>query len=244
MTPLYLDNHLLVLDKPAGTLVQGDATGDPDLVTQAKGYLRERFDKPGNVFVGLVHRLDRPTSGVVALARTSKAAGRLSAQFRQRTADKRYLAVLEGVLDERGEAVDGVVKRDGGGVRVVAEGRPGAQRAVLRWRTLAASGRRSLVEVELVTGRKHQVRAQLAARGAPVVGDFRYGDPTAPFAGGRGIALHAWRLTVEHPTRREPTTFAAPPPPSWAGLFDRAVAAVVGASPTPAGPTASGASDR
>ncbi len=222
MTPLYLDNHLLVVSKPAGMLSQGDRTGDLDLVSWAKAYLKERFDKPGNVFVGLVHRLDRPTSGVVVLARTSKAAGRLSDQFRRRSPDKRYLAVVQGHLGERGEAVDGVVKQEGGGVRVVAPNHPGAQRAALRWRTLAADDRQSLVEVELLTGRKHQIRAQLAARAAPVLGDFRYGEPV-PFADGRGIALHAWRLTVEHPTRREPMTFSAPPPPSWNGLFDDAV---------------------
>ena len=222
MTPLYLDNHLLVVDKPAGQLVQGDATGDLDLVTEAKAYLKERFDKPGNVFVGLVHRLDRPTSGVVALARTSKAAGRLSDQFRTRSTDKRYLAVLDGVLDPEGQATDGLVKREGGGVRVVPVERPDAQRAVLHWRTLSADSGRSLVEVELVTGRKHQIRAQLAARGASVVGDFRYGKDR-PFAGGRGIALHAWQLTIQHPTRKEPVTFSSPPPPSWSGLFDAAV---------------------
>ena len=232
--PLYLDNHLLVVSKPAGTLSQADATGDPDLVSWAKAYLKERFDKPGNVFVGLVHRLDRPTSGVVVLARTSKAAGRLSDQFRRRAPDKRYLAVLDGVLAERGEAVDGIVKRDGGGVRVVGAEHPGAQRAALRWRTLAAEGRpgggrQSLVEVELLSGRKHQIRAQLAARGAPVLGDFRYGNET-PWADGRGIALHAWRLTIEHPTRREPMAFSAPLPSAWAGRFDDAVARAV-ASP-------------
>ena len=226
MTPLHLDNHLLVVSKPAGMLSQADATGDPDLVTWAKAYLKERFDKPGNVFVGLVHRLDRPTSGVVALARTSKAAGRLSDQFRRRSTEKRYLAVVDGVLGERGEAVDGILKGDGGSVRVVAADHPEAQRAALRWRTLATAAGRSLVEVELLTGRKHQIRAQLAARGAPVLGDFRYGH-SVPFADGRGIALHAWRLTVEHPTRREPTTFTAPPPSSWAGLFDDAVARVM-----------------
>ena len=222
MIPLYLDNHLLVVDKPAGQLVQGDATGDLDLVTEAKAYLKKRFDKPGNVFVGLVHRLDRPTSGVVVLARTSKAAGRMSGQFRTRSTDKRYLAVLDGVLNPEGEATDGIVKKEGAGVRIVAAQHPDAQRAVLRWRTLSASAGRSLVEVELVTGRKHQIRAQLAARGAPVIGDFRYGND-APFADGRGIALHAWRLAVEHPTRKEPMTFSAPPPPSWNGLFDAAI---------------------
>ncbi len=223
MTPLYLDNHLLVVDKPAGQLVQGDITGDRDLVTEAKAFLKDTFDKPGNVFVGLVHRLDRPTSGVVVLARTSKAAGRLSEQFRGRATDKRYLAILDGVLDQAGEAVDGIVKKDEGGVRVVRADHPKAQRATLRWRTLSVESRRSLVEVELVTGRKHQIRAQLAARGAPVVGDFRYGNPTR-FADGRGIALHAHRLTVEHPTQRTPMTFASAPPPSWSGLFHQAVA--------------------
>ena len=220
---VYLDNHLLGVVKPAGMLSQGDRTGDADLVTLAKAYLKERFDRPGDVFVGLVHRLDRPTSGVVLLARTSKAAGRLADQFRQRTVDKRYLAVTEGSPGPAGERVDGIVKRDGGGVRVVAPDTPGAQRAVLRWRTLSADAGRSLVEVELLTGRKHQIRAQLAAIGAPVLGDLRYGA-SGPFAGGRGIALHAHRLTVEHPTRREPLELRAAPPATWRGLFDDALA--------------------
>ena len=229
MDPLYLDNHLLVVSKPPGLLAQADHTGDPDLVSLAKAYLKKRFDKPGNVFVGLVHRLDRPTSGVVCLARTSKAAGRLSAQFRTRAVQKRYLAVVEGHLADAGEAVDGIHKGEGGSVAVVPEGAPGSQRAALRWRTLARAGRQSLVEVDLLTGRKHQIRAQLAARGAPVLGDFRYGNPK-PFAEGRGVALHAVRLTVEHPTRREAMTFGAPPPVAWAGLFDDAVAAALGST--------------
>ena len=226
MDPLYLDNHLLVVDKPAGLLAQADRTGDPDLVTLAKAYLKERFDKPGNVFVGLVHRLDRPTSGVVCLARTSKAAGRLSAQFRGRTTEKRYLAVVAGHLAATGEAVDGIRKGQGGSVAVVPEGATDSQRAALRWTTLARDRARSLVEVELLTGRKHQIRAQLAARGAPVLGDFRYSDDTA-FADGRGIALHAVRLRLDHPTRREPMTFSSPPPASWAGLFPDAVRAAL-----------------
>lgn len=220
---LLLDNHLLGVSKPSGMLVQGDRTGDADLVTLAKAYLKERFDKPGNVFVGLVHRLDRPTSGAVLLARTSKAAGRLSAQFRGRDVEKRYLAVVEGRLGAEGEAIDGVQKGQGGSVEVVPVDAPDAQRASLRWRTLAEAGGRSLVEVDLQTGRKHQIRAQLAYRGAPVLGDFRYGDPTKPFADGRGIALHALRLGVEHPTRREPVVMVAPPPASWTGLFPEAV---------------------
>ena len=227
MTPpfevLYLDNHLLVVVKPSGMLAQGDATGDADLVTLAKAYLKKRFDKPGNVFVGLVHRLDRPTSGVVMLARTSKAASRLSDQFRRRVPTKRYLAVVEGGLGDGGrwtEREDGIDKGDGGSVRVVPVGE--GQRAALRYRTLAREGGQSLVEVELQTGRKHQIRAQLAALGVPIVGDFRYGTPT-PFANGHGIALHAYRLVVEHPTKREPVTVIASPPSAWDGLFGEAV---------------------
>ncbi len=225
-----LDNHLLVVTKPSGMLVQEDRTGDPDLVTLAKAYLKERFDKPGNVFVGLVHRLDRPTSGVMVLARTSKAAARLSEQFRRRTIEKRYLAVVEGTLPAQGERVDGLVKGEGGSVSILPADHPDAQRAALRWRTLASRGGRALVDVDLLTGRKHQIRAQLAALGAPVLGDFRYGNPT-PFADGRGVALHAYRLTLEHPTRREALAFTAAPPASWAGLFDEEVAEAVDTDP-------------
>ena len=222
-----LDNHLLVVSKPAGMLVQGDQTGDADLVTLAKAYLKRRFDKPGNVFVGLVHRLDRPTSGVVCLARTSKAASRLSDQFRRRAVGKRYLAVVDGRLSGAGRREDGLLS-DGSSMAAVALDAPGAKRAALRWRALAHRAGRTLLDIDLETGRKHQIRVQLAALGTPVVGDFRYGDPAEPFAGGRGIALHAYALTLEHPTRRGRMTFTAPPPPAWAGFFDTEVAQVVG----------------
>ena len=224
---LHLDNHLLVVDKPAGMLSQGDRTGDLDLVTWAKAFLKAEFDKPGNVFVGLVHRLDRPVSGVVVLARTSKAAGRLSDQFRRRTVDKRYLAIVEGRLDGGGTATDWLRKEEGGTVRRVAQGAEGAKKARLVWRALASDGRHSLVEVELLTGRAHQVRVQLAGLGAPVAGDLRYGA-SAPLGDGRGIALHAARLTVEHPTLREPVATVSAPPARWRGLLDRAVADAVG----------------
>ena len=226
ISPLYLDNHLLVVAKPLGLLVQGDATGDADLVTLAKAYLKERFDKPGNVFVGLVHRLDRPTSGVVCLARTSKAASRLSDQFRRRAVEKRYLALVEGRLAGAGRC-EGWLASAGGRVELVTEGAPGAKRAALGWRALASRAGRTLVEVDLETGRKHQIRVQLAALGTPVVGDFRYGSAT-PFADGRGLALHAYRLAFEHPTRRVPVAFTAPPPAAWAGLFEDEVAETVG----------------
>ncbi len=217
---LHVDNHLLVVDKPAGMLAQGDATGDADLVTLAKAYLKERFERPGQVFVGLVHRLDRPVAGVVVLARTSKAAARLSAQFAGRDVDKRYLAVVEGRLEGGGEQVDWLVKGERGTVKRVPEGTTDAKRAALRWEPLAVEGRRTLVGVELLTGRAHQIRVQLAGLGAPVVGDLRYGAKT-PMGDGRGIALHATRLGFEHPTRPERLVFASRPP--WRGLLDEAV---------------------
>ena len=222
---VYLDNHLLVVEKPPGMLSQADLTGDADLVTLAKAFLKARFDKPGNVFVGLVHRLDRPVGGLVVLARTSKAAGRLSDQFRRRAVAKRYLAVCEGRLDGGGERVDWLRKGPTGTVERVSEGAPGAKRAVLRWRCEAVVERRTLVSVELLTGRAHQIRVQLAGLGAPIAGDLRYGAP-APFADGRGIALWSAALAVDHPTRGERLAFASAPG-VWPGAFREATGRVV-----------------
>lgn len=227
---LYLDNHLLVVHKPAGLLVQADATGDADLLTLGKALLKERFDKPGNVFLGLVHRLDRPASGVMVLARTSKAASRLSDQFRRRAPDKRYLALVEGRLDGQGTREDYLAKIDRH-VRVVKPGHPQGKRAELRWRALATERRKegavSLVDVELMTGRAHQIRVQLAALGHPILGDLRYG--AAREFDGRNLALHSYRLEIEHPTKGEPMAFSALPPQTWRGYFDEVVCGVVDA---------------
>ena len=224
---LYLDNHLLVVHKPAGLLAQADHTGDPDLVTEAKAFLKQRFDKPGNVFVGLVHRLDRPASGVMVLARTSKAASRLSEQFRQREPEKTYLAAVEGRLIGEGEQEDYLLK-DGepGVVKRVKATTPGAKQAQLRWKALNVDGKKTLVEVELLTGRAHQIRVQLAGLGHPIVGDRKYGS-TLPFEppglapGARAIALHAGRLAFEHPVQRAPVAFHTRP--EWGGLFGATV---------------------
>lgn len=213
---LYLDNHLLVVCKPAGLLAQADATGDPDLLSLGKDYLKAHFHKPGNVYLGLVHRLDRPASGVMVFARTSKAAARLSEQFRARTPEKRYLAMVEGTCTGSGERVDYLAKTDQQ-VRIVSPSHPQAQRAELAWRGVAARGGRSLVEVELRTGRPHQVRLQLATMGFPIVGDFRYGATRE--LDGRNLALHCYRLAIDHPTRQERMTWMAPPPASWGDLF-------------------------
>ncbi|HET6568593.1 MAG TPA: RNA pseudouridine synthase [Rhodothermales bacterium] len=213
---LYQDNHLLVVNKPAGMLVQQDETGDPDLLTVAKAYVKEMYRKPGKVYLGLVHRLDRPVSGVMVFARTSKAAARLSTQFRERTVEKRYLALVEGKREGSGRCIDYLVKEERR-VRVVPPTYAGARRAELAWDALASQDGRSLVEVVLETGRPHQIRIQLAHSGFPIVGDFRYGATQE--LDGRNIALHCYRLALEHPTQKQRMGWQAPPPESWRGTF-------------------------
>ncbi len=224
---VYLDNHLLVVNKPAGLLSQADRTGDVDLLSLAKAFIKERFNKPGNVYLGLVHRLDRPASGVMVLARTSKAAGRLTAQFKQRTVDKRYLALVEGTLQGAGRCVDYLVKENQQ-VRVVEASYPSAKRAGLSWEALASGSRCTLVRIQLETGRAHQIRVQLAHRGFPLVGDMRYGGTQE--LDGRNLALHSYRLTLEHPTLREAMTWVTPPPATWKGWFDEAIAQLLSES--------------
>lgn len=224
----YLDNHLLVVNKPAGMLVQADATGDPDLLTLGKAYLKEAFDKPGNVFLGLVHRLDRPASGVMVFARTSKAAARLSEQFRRRTPEKRYVALVEGTPEGGGVLVDHLAKIDRH-VHVVEPSHPEAQRAELQWRAVASRDGRTLVDVQLKTGRAHQIRVQLAHMGFPLLGDFRYGARRE--LDGRNLALHAYLLAVLHPTRNERMAWTALPPESWPPDARQAVARLVESGP-------------
>ncbi|MDX1438863.1 MAG: RNA pseudouridine synthase [Rubricoccaceae bacterium] len=224
MTILYQDNHLLVVVKPAGVLSQADRTGDKDLLTQAKAYIKREFDKPGNVYLGLVHRLDRPVSGVMVLARTSKAADRLSRAFRKREVEKGYLALVEGHLAGSGTCANWLLK-DKGHVRVVPKETEKARPARLTWRSAAHSDQLSLVDVDLHTGRPHQVRVQLAHMGYPILGDLRY-HAQREFDG-RNLALHAYKLAFEHPVQKERVEFRCPPPSTWSGYFDRAVTALV-----------------
>jgi 23S rRNA pseudouridine1911/1915/1917 synthase len=216
---LYEDNHCLAVNKPAGLLTQGDVTGAPSLIAHARSYLKTRYGKPGNVFVGLVHRLDRPVSGVVLLARTSKAAARLSEQFRAGTVEKVYWAWVEGNCPEvAGEWADTLWKDERRNVVwVVPRGTEGGQKARLAFRVLGSVARTTLLELRPTTGRSHQLRVQLASRGLPILGDRKYGARTTLWAhdGRPRVALHATQLSFTHPTKQEAISIAAPVPPDW-----------------------------
>lgn len=219
---LLEDNHCLAVNKPAGVPSQGDSSGAVSLVDLARDYLKTKYAKPGEVYLGLVHRLDRPTSGVVLLARTSKAAGRLAEQFRAGTVEKIYWAITEGAPDEpEGEWADRLEKdADRNVTRVLPMTARAGKQALTRYRVVERRGRFALIELRPRTGRGHQLRVQLAHRGLPIVGDVKYGGSGGLRArdGGARIALHARGLGFIHPTRREPLWVEAPPPSDWPGL--------------------------
>jgi len=215
---LYEDNHCLVVNKPAGLLSQGDSTGDLSLVDLVKQDLKVRFNKPGNVYLGLIHRLDRPVSGVVLLARTSKAAERLSAQFRSGEVQKTYWAWVEGQFNEpEGEWQDYLLKDAARNLVETVQAHEGGKEARLRFRVLTYGKRTSLVELKPLTGRSHQLRVQLASRGWPIVGDRKYGAMSSLAAsdGGPRIALHAHTLAFKHPTTQALIEATAPLPADW-----------------------------
>lgn len=216
---LYEDNHLLGLYKPAGLLVQGDRTGEESLLELARAWLKDRYAKPGNVFLGMIHRLDRPVAGVVLFCRTSKAAGRLSLQFRAKTVRKTYLAVLEGKIRQAsGRVVHHLERIEGRSTRVLNTPTPGSREAVLSFSLLDYDPERrlSLIEVDLETGRHHQIRAQFAHLGHPVAGDLRYGASAA--LPQKQIALLARELAVDHPVSKERIRILSPLPRSWPWL--------------------------
>lgn len=214
---LHDDEVLLVVNKPPGLLSQADRTGDPDVLTLGKAWLQQKDEAPAEPFLGLVHRLDRPASGLMVLARTPAAARDLSRQFRERTVTKHYLALVEGTRTGIGTCTDYLAK-DGRSVRVVAPEHPSGRRAELAWQSLAQSGGLSLLQVRLQTGRRHQIRAQLAHAGHPIVGDMRYGATRE--LDGRNLALHAYELALEHPTERVGMRWTARPPTSWDDALD------------------------
>lgn len=209
----YEDNHLLVVYKPAGLIVQRDYKNRHNLLDLAKLWIKKRYAKPGNAFAGMVHRLDGPVAGVLLLARTSKAASRLSAQIREGTVGKRYLAVVEGRPPKDKDRLEHFLSRSGRRSCIDKKKRSKSRHAILRYRLVATGNEASLIEVLLETGRRHQIRVQLSDIGCPIMGDKNYGAKShLPF--GR-IALLAKKISFEHPTKRIPMTFETAEPVGW-----------------------------
>lgn len=217
---LYEDNHLIAINKLAGQIVQGDKTGDVPLVDLLKEFIKERDHKPGNVFCGTIHRLDRPVSGVVVFAKTSKALSRMNELVKGRDFHKTYHAVVKDMPPQmQGHLEDYLVRNEKLNKSFVTRNgsQPGAKLASLDYHLLAtSSGGYHLLEIELHTGRHHQIRCQLAHMGCPIKGDLKYGAPRSnPDA---SISLHSYKLTFEHPVKHESVTIIAPDP--WNGMFE------------------------
>lgn len=211
---IYHDNHLLAVYKPAGLLIQKDATNDSSLLDLCKQWIKFRHKKPGEVFLGLVHRLDRPVAGVVLFCRTSKAAGRISAQFRKQEATKIYWAIVEGSLSPpQGKLCHHLIRRRELSTIVQDQPCSASKEARLQYRVLDTANQTSLVEILLETGRHHQIRCQLAHMGHPILGDLRYGARHA--LPQRQIALLAKCLIVTHPTLKIPLHLQSPLPREW-----------------------------
>lgn len=223
MIPLYEDNHIIIVSKQSGEIVQGDKTGDSTLADSVAVYLKVKYNKPGNVFVGVTHRLDRPVSGVVVLARTSKALGRMNEMFRVGSVDKRYLAIVKNCPDKpEGELVNWLVRNEKQNRSYAYDHEvPGSKKAVLHYRLVASSVNYHLLEVKLETGRHHQIRCQLAKMGCPIKGDLKYGAERSNPDG--SISLHAFRIEFEHPVSHEMICVTAPLPddPLWQSFAER-----------------------
>ena len=201
---VYEDNHIIVAVKPPNMLSQGDKTGDADILSELKEYIRIKYRKPGNVYLGLVHRLDRPVGGLMVFARTSKAAARLSAQMREHAMGREYLCVAEGDVREKFTLINYLIDNERMNRVVVCDAdERGAQEAILHGRRIASRQGTTLCALRLETGRKHQIRVQMREMGAPLWGDHRYGRGVH----GQQIALWGYRLTIEHPTTHNVMTF-------------------------------------
>jgi 23S rRNA pseudouridine1911/1915/1917 synthase len=207
---LYEDNHLIAVNKPAGVLVQGDISGDLTLMDVTRDYIRKKYGKPGRVFLGLLHRLDRPVAGVVLFAKTSKGASRVSEELRSRKVMKIYWALVHGKVHPEQGTLSSYLKKVEGRVQMTGKDDPDAREAILSYKTMRVKENKSFLEISLKTGRKHQIRAQLSAMGFPIEGDVKYGAPY-PLSG-KTIRLLAKSLTLKHPTRDEKITIEAPDP--------------------------------
>lgn len=213
MEVVYEDNHLIVVDKMVGEIVQGDKTGDTPLSDYVREYIKEKYAKPGNVFCGVVHRLDRPVSGLVVFARTSKALERMNRMFRDGEVHKTYWALVQGSPDKPEALLEDWLVSDGriNKTFVVRPGTKDAQLARLEYRTVARGDRYTLLEVRLLTGRKHQIRAQLANIGCPIKGDLKYGSRRSNPDGGISLQSHSIRFI--HPVSKQEIALELPPTP-------------------------------
>ena len=206
---VYEDNQVIVVIKPHNMPSQEDESKDVDLLSEVKKYVKEKYNKPGDAFIGLVHRLDRPTGGLMVFARTSKAASRLSKQISEHETEKIYYAVVEGFVKEKQANLLNYLKKDEKNniVKVVPQTEEGAKKAELNFKVLETKGDLSLLEVSLKTGRSHQIRVQLSAHNIPIYGDQKYNKSTK----GKTLALWAGKLSFVHPTTKEKMTFVASP---------------------------------
>lgn len=214
---LYEDNHLIAINKRPGDIVQGDKTGDIPLSDVVKAYIKKKHDKPGNVYLGVVHRLDRPTSGIVVFAKTSKALPRLNKLFAEKEAKKTYWAIVKNAPDKEENTLTHWLKRNSKQNKSYAYQKevPDSKKAILDYRVIKKLNTYFLLEIDLKSGRHHQIRSQLTAIGCPIKGDLKYGFDRSNKNG--SIHLHARNLSFIHPVKKEPMKFVAPPPqdPIW-----------------------------
>ena len=212
MTVVYEDNHIIIVNKTASEIVQGDKTGDIPLSETVKLYLKEKYQKPGNVFIGVVHRLDRPVSGLVVLAKTGKSLSRLNDMFRTGQVKKTYWAIVKNQPPAEEDTLTHYLVRNEKQNKSYAYDteKPGSKQAVLHYRLLTRSDNYYLLEVDLKTGRHHQIRCQLAKIGCPIKGDLKYGFPRSNPDG--SISLHARRVSFEHPVSHKLIEIEAPVP--------------------------------
>lgn len=212
MDVVYEDNHLIIVDKSSSEIVQGDKTGDKPLAEMVKEYIKQKYHKPGNVFLGVVHRLDRPVSGLVVFARTSKALARLNEMFRTKEVHKTYWAIVGNCPSaEEGELVHWLVRNEKQNKSYAYDKeKPEAKKAILDYKLIGRSERYFLLEVDLKTGRHHQIRCQLAKMGCPIKGDLKYGSPRSNPDG--SICLHARRVRFVHPVSKQEIDVTAPVP--------------------------------
>ncbi len=221
MTPLYEDNHVIIVRKEAGEIVQGDKTGDTPLSETIKAYLKEKYQKPGNVFCGVVHRIDRPVAGVVLFAKTSKALTRLNEMLKKGEIHKTYWALVEGKRKDKEGEIESWLQSDGrlNKTRVVEKDAPDAKLSKLTYKVIAEGERYSLLEVKLLTGRKHQIRVQLSSTGTPIKGDLKYGAKRSNPGG--GISLLAKKIEFIHPVSKEPISVETTPLPEMEKILGK-----------------------